>query len=621
MALKWDKKELFAQMSKMQDRIRNIEKKARSLSQEEIQFLKNNNNFSNNWSKIKIYGKTDLSLIRGNLFYGEVVLSVFSSRAGHSDTGIFHSTLTDCIIDEDVLIKDVSLLKNYYVGKGCALINNGTIEFVPNAKCGNNLDISLGIESGGREVRSYAEITMDEAVRIACHRQDKDLLKQYEDFVSSYLKKFIHTKGLIGEASQIVNNQQIENSYMGEGAVVNSATSIKNSSLLSNREEHTCVQSGSVICDSIVQWGCEVSSLAYVSNSILLEHSHVERHGKVIQSIIGPNSGIAEGEVNASLVGPFVGFHHQALLIAALWPEGKGNVAYGANAGSNHTAKAPDQEIWPGEGAFFGLGVNIKFPANYKDSPYSIIATGVVTLPQRIEFPFSLINTPTQIIDGLSPAYNEIMPGWVLNNNIYTIKRNEGKYKKRNKARRTKFEFNVFRKDIIDLLLNARERLEGITTKKNFYTEKEITGLGKNFLLEENREKAIKAYTFFIRYYVLKGLFRIICEFESRNRKIDHNSLFVTFKDGQWDYEKSILIKEFGKKDLKELLTLLVNMEETIAEDVKSSKQRDDKRGQKIIPDYAAVHTLAEDDSFVKQTFSELKAFKAHIRKVLEKIR
>src|SRR5438093_5611883 len=114
----------------------------------------------------------------------------------------------------------------------------------------------------------------------------------------------------------------------------------------------------------------------------------------VTASISGPNSGVAEGEVTASLLGPFVGFHHQALLIAALWPEGKGNVGYGANVGSNHTSKAPDQEFWPGEGTFFGLGVNIKFPADFSRAPYSIIASGVATLPQRVTFPFSLLNNP-----------------------------------------------------------------------------------------------------------------------------------------------------------------------------------------------------------------------------------
>src|SRR5947207_10027121 len=120
--------------------------------------------------------------------------------------------------------------------------------------------------------------------------------------------------------------------------------------------------------------------MAVVDRSVLTEHSHAERHGKVTASIIGPNSGVGGGEVTSSLVGPFVGFHHQALLIAALWPEGKGNVAYGANAGSNHTSRAPDQEFRPGEGAFLGLGVNIKFPADFSQAPYTVLAPGITTL-------------------------------------------------------------------------------------------------------------------------------------------------------------------------------------------------------------------------------------------------
>ena len=44
--------------------------------------------------------------------------------------------------------------------------------------------------------------------------------------------------------------------------------------------------------------------------------SGVKHHGKLLNSFLGPLSIVAEGEVSDSLVGPFVGFHHQALLIA-----------------------------------------------------------------------------------------------------------------------------------------------------------------------------------------------------------------------------------------------------------------------------------------------------------------
>lgn len=57
---------------------------------------------------------------------------------------------------------------------------------------------------------------------------------------------------------------------------------------------------------------------------LLMEHAHVEQEGKANQVIACPDAGIATGECHHSLVGPFVGFHHQSLLIAALWPGGRG---------------------------------------------------------------------------------------------------------------------------------------------------------------------------------------------------------------------------------------------------------------------------------------------------------
>ena len=599
-----------------------------SLTPELITQLEKNNNRCSDWKKIKICKNFDPKYVMDCIFEGLVVLGSFTGKAEVRkgiavDAGLYNSRISNCYIGNNVLISDVKLLANYALKDNAVLLNNGIISCSEGATFGNGIEIPIAIETGGREVLLYADITIDEAARIASSRNNKDLLVEYAKKIDTFLKKVVSGFGIIERGALITNTPKIEASFIGPYAVIDNALMIKNTTILSNKEEKTEISDGAYVKNSIIQWVCEVTSGAIVDSSCLTEHSHVERHGKVTQSILGPNTGIAEGEVTASLVGPFVGFHHQSLLIAAFWPEGKGNVGYGANVGSNHTAKAPDQEIWPGEGAFFGLGVNIKFPSDFSSSPYTIIASGVAALPQKVEFPFSLINSPSSAYPGVSPAYNEIMPGWVLSDNIYTIKRNEGKYAKRNKAKRSHLVFEVFRPDVVDLMLDARKRLSSPKSQKNCYTSKDIRGLGKNYLLEKSRLNAIEAYTFYIKYYALLGLKRELTrlsEAKSLNSESIKSLLSSQSKDARWEHERKILIQELKDKDTTECLRLLSQMQEKIAKDVQVSKEKDDLRGQRIIPDYADAHPEAAKDSFVKQIWEETRKMQQEIENLIKAI-
>jgi len=618
--------EFLEQVKGITDTIAEIKKQAVPLDKKEIEKLKENNNYALNWEKLKKCGDLNLNNIRNNIFSGDIIIcdnnSKYNDYGIELPCGIFNSTIQDSIIDKGVLIKDTKILKNYYIGKNSLLLNNGVISYKEDSTIGNGIEISVGIETGGREVLSYAELNIKEAELIATNRGDKTLLSDYEKFIKNYMEKITLKKGIISNSAKITNNKEIQDVFIGTASIISGSNAVRNATILSNQEEVTEIMDGAYIENAIIQWGCEVASMGIVVNSVMTEHSHVERHGKVTDSILGPNTGIGEGEVTASLVGPFVGFHHQSLLIAAIWPDGKGNIGYGANVGSNHTSKAPDQEIFPGEGLFFGLGVNIKFPSDFTKAPYSIVATGVTALPQKVEFPFSLINSPAARIENVSPAYNEIIPAWVLSDNIFTIKRNEGKYKKRNKAKRTNLIFEVFRPEIVDLMIESRKKLLSIQDKNEIYLDKDIKGLGKNYLYERSRVKAIETYTFYIQYYALKGLKeRIKLLLHNGVKKIQWNMLGPLSDDERWEHEKNILKIEFsGKQNIMELLKILLTMEEKIAEDVKISKQKDDKRGRKVIPDYEDSHTLAEDDSFVNQTYKELEDFKKEIKELETKI-
>ncbi|GAB4315164.1 MAG: hypothetical protein Kow0059_07120 [Candidatus Sumerlaeia bacterium] len=604
--------------------------KVRNLTREEIAALEAQGNWAEDWSKVLVH--KDFTVVPGhiskNCFLGRVVIGcqtgqdVVVEKGVPFATGIWESTIINSEIGNECVIYRADTISNYVINCHSVVYQTKSLVCTGETTFGNGRDLSIAIETGGREVATYAELTIPVAELVAGRRGDAALQKEYKEFIAKYKQAATSKVGVVESGAVIRNTSKVVDTFVGSGAVIDGATLVKNTTILSTPEEKTEICDGAYVKNSILQWGCEAVSMAIVAESVLTEHSHVERHGKVTESIVGPNSGVAEGEVTASLLGPFVGFHHQSLLIAAFWPEGKGNVGYGANVGSNHTSKAPDQEIWCGEGTFFGLGVNIKFPSDFTDAPYSIIASGVNALPQRVEMPFSLINTAAHRIEGVSPAYNEIMPGWVLSDNIYTVRRNEGKYKKRNKARRSVFVFDVFRPDIVDKMIEARNRLRAVAEIKKVYTDKDIKGLGKNYMFEASRLAGIDAYNFYIEYYALKGLKDVVTALVAE-KQVRQATEVYSYKGGgaAWKHVRSVLKAEgFDKRSVSDNLKRLSEMAEKIARDTQESKEKDDVRGARIIKDYPTAHPPAADDGFVKQTWAETKELQKEIAELVKKI-
>lgn len=592
----------------------------RPLSSDEISVLTKNRNVCDAWDKIRVHPEFGPEGIYDSLFMGNVVLG--KMRTGEQNTtgnavpqpGIYRCTIAGSEIGNNVTLNNVGLINRTVVEDNVSILSCGTIFCEGKTTYGNGTEVIIAVETGGREVVVFAEMTLGIAETVARKRGDKEFQERRRALVSEYVSKTENTMTIICEGSRIASTPRLENVYIGPNAVITAAQSITNSTILSSKEEPVVIKDGALVDSSIIQWGCEVASMAIVSSSLLCEHSHVERHGKVNHSIIGSNTGIGEGEVTSSLVGPFVGFHHQALLIAAFWPEGKGNIAYGANVGSNHTGRAPDQEIWCGEGTFFGLGCSIKFPADYSRAPYSIIATGVTTLPQKVEFPFSLINTPVDRLARIPPAFNEIRPGWVVAENMYALYRNEAKFKDRNKSKRESIGYEILRPDIVDLMVEARRRLSEAKPKaEGGYTERDIAGLGKNFLVEPARRRGIEIYTFAIGLYALRGLFKRISGLPDGEKEKAAGILSKETEDPRWEHERRTLVVEFGGRPVRELLMELISREKEIAELVESSKARDDERGARIIDDYAEAHRPTSDDKVVRLV-------KTHAAKIEEEV-
>ena len=587
--------------------------------------LSKQGNTAEDWKSVWVGPGFDPKRVSRCHFAGPALLSGLAGTVNLEGvkfpSGLSHCTFASCVVGKNVFLRNVRLVNRSVIREGAVLFDVGTLTIEGMESFASGLEVLVAIETGGREVPLFAELTVEGAWVLSRSRGNKPLLESYAAQIRAYVKAASAPFNTIGPGAKILHAPKVSGVFLGPSAVIDSAASVSHATILSGPGEPTHILEGANVKSSILQWGCEVASGAIVDSSLLTEHSHVERHGKVTHSILGPNTGVAEGEVTSALLGPFVGFHHQSLLIAALWPEGKGNVAYGANIGSNHTAKAPDQEIWPGEGTFFGLGVNVKFPTDLTRSPYSIIASCVNMLPQKVEFPFSLINTPASAYPGISPAYNELIPAWVLSDNIYMVKRNEGKYQKRNKAKRSRFVFEVFRPEIVDLMVDGRSRLQ-VKEPKDMYTSKEVRGLGKNYLLETSRKKAVETYTFYIRYYALSGLKREL-EALAAKQELDGAGHFLQAKsaNARWEHERRLIAQEFPGVGVVDLLKGLVQAQERIAKDVQTSKEKDDRRGAEVIEDYTLAHKPASQDSFVKETWTLTAALKQEVDRLIAQLK
>jgi len=579
----------------------------RALTKQEISILEHRGCRADDWTRLRVAEGFDPFRVRDSFFSGDCVLGSFAGEITvlpglQLPCGIYNSSLNSCQVGNNCLIEKVRFAANTIIEHGAVVVDVGACTCSGAAAFGCDQQVGVAIETGGREVPVWAEMTVPEADLITRERHERQALAAITMAVQRYQAAITSPVSWIRRGARVRHVAAMLDVYVGRGASIDQAQMVRNCAVLSSDQETTCITTGAAVADCVLQWGVQVTGGAIVRKSVLLEHSGADSHGVIEESIIGPNTHIAKGEVTACLVGPFVGFHHQSMLIATLWPQGRGNVAYGAMVGSNHTGRAPDQELWAGEGLFFGLGCSIRFPSNFTESPYSVISAGVSTLPQRVCFPFSLITTPVEPVQQ-PRAFNELLPGWALYEGAYGLVRSEQKFAKRDKSRRHQLDHHILRPAIMHLVLDALDRLEPIRQEKAVYTEDDIPGIGKNFLRESARKQAVEAYTQALERYALRIL---LGEAEGK-----------AMLPGSVELARQLADRFLPGKDLAERLRVLYDIEQCNAELVQRSKARDLERGQRVIPGYEYAHEDGPEDPVVASAWERVATTRARIEAVL----
>jgi hypothetical protein len=156
--------------------------------------------------------------------------------------------------------------------------------------------------------------------------------------------------------------------------------------------------------------------------------------------------------------------------------------------------------------------------------------------------------------------------------------------------------------------------LDGVSAVREFYTERENPGLGKNAMTERDRREAVRAYRFHTLYYALLGL-------ADRLDGADPASLLAApSADANWEHRRRILVEDFEIVDPVAALRLLPELAARVARDVEAGKAKDDDRGVRVIDDYADVHPPVERDRVVRQARDEAAAVRAGVERCLREL-
>ena len=568
--------------------------KFRPLSDDEIAALEKNGNRCGDWSRVQVEANFTCDRIHNSVFMGDVRLPAFYGTLllpgdVSFPTGIYDCMVHDCVVENALLYK-VAMLSKVLVRSSAVIYNVGSLVSSGkiNYMIGNPM--TVGNEMGGRSVKVFPDITTDLVDMQLFHKADDDVQKSFDEMLSQFRDDVSLPFGVVGKGAVVSNTTIVRNSWIGSHARVEGAAKIRNSVILSTLEESSHIYDSVILENTNVQPGVTVHTGAEVQGSVLMGRTKIGSKAIVKSSIVAPCCHIEEGEVNSAYMGPLTQMHHHSLLIAALWPAGCGNLGYGANVGSNHTGRMPDQEIMPGQGMFFGLGVNVKFPANYRESPFTLIASGITTLPQRVKFPFSLIRPGDPQLMGVPARLNEIVPGWNYAKNAYALDRNCYKYSVRGKGLVSSAFCSLYNADTVRYVFDAYNRLQ-VSQVRDVYTKEHIDGLGENFMRERVRQDALRAYLEYLERYVLDQIVQLVENDASLASQSPRELRRLLQGDMNREVSRVLNLPE----TFEELLKRYRQLEKDWFERVSHGLDRDTERGKQIFDDYVSAHPVDKE--------------------------
>jgi hypothetical protein len=521
----------------------------RHLRADEVKFLVEHGNTSDDWNEVLVVDPIDLKKIKNTSFHGLVRIGrIPDAILEHHDLqvpiGITNSVIVACDIGHEVAVHNVRYLAHYILGDRTMLLNIDEMHTTNAAKFGNGIIkegeeensriwLELMNESGSRSILPFDGILPADAYLWAKYRDDTSLQRQ---LVSITQKKFEALRGwygTTGEQCVIKNSRTIKDLKIGSHGYVNGANKLKNLTINSSEAEPTRIGEGVELVDGIIGCGCHVFFGSKAVRFVLGNNSNLKYGARLFDTFLGDNSTISCCEVLNNLVFPAHEQHHNNSFLIASLLMGQSNIAAGATIGSNHNSRANDNEVQAGRGFWPGLCSSVKHSSRF--ASFVILSKGDYPAELDIPLPFSLLNNNT--------AENrlEVMPAYWWLYNMYALARNTWKFQDRDrrKHKAQNIEFEALAPDTTEEIFQARRLLELWAAKAECHQKHiTVTGVQEKELIQKGRDlfagseqqittleilgedmersnrkvvilkayKSYHAYTDMLKYYAIKNL-------------------------------------------------------------------------------------------------------------------
>ncbi len=433
----------------------------RSINKNEIALLEQQGCVAEDWSNILVKEGFNPKSVSNTRLSGEVKLGNFNDQIDvekgvYRPTGIYHSFINNCSIDDNCLISNVRTLSNYNIAQNVVIDSVGCLTVTGESSFGNGEEILTLNESGGRELLIFDALTAQMAYVMVMYRHDSELVQAFKKLVHDYsYSKKSHT-GIIEENTRILNTTTIKNVQIGHSAKIEGVLLLENGTICSSEEAPTIIGHGVSAKNFIIHSDTIVDTGANITNCFVGQGVRMGKYFTAENSVFFANCDAFQSEACSIFAGPYTVTHHKStLLIAGMFS------FYNAGSGtnqSNHMYKlGPVHQGILERGTKTGSFSYLLWPS--RTGAFSVIIGKHYSNFDSSDLPFSYINE-SEGKTKLTPAFNLCTVG---------TKRDSQKWPKRDRRHYTQkldlINFEFYNPYIIGKLAKGREILQGLIDK------------------------------------------------------------------------------------------------------------------------------------------------------------